>query len=280
MRQTEFADPDPLSNRFDLGKDPLEFARSRAELVAQVMPLIAERLTKGDAKEGTPGYQRVRQAFGVLLSAHGQAMFMASTAHRRPVGVAKPQGRSAGPAPFTVVDGATAAGCIGPARSRQMFAAGPFTYPPGLLDQLAATKWMHWAHGRWTAMITPSTTCVAARGRIAYSAGCSIRLTPARIRDSEPKVPADQDAFTTAELLERPRPRSSPRRQTSGPAAIHQPEACHRQPAGGLQRALVTRLAGLAVWVGQSLPDAQARARMQLVAHRMSGSARCSPNRT
>lgn len=60
---TDFGDPDPLSNRFDLGNDPLDFARSRAELVAQVMPFIAERLATKEK-----GYERVRQAFGVLLS--------------------------------------------------------------------------------------------------------------------------------------------------------------------------------------------------------------------
>ena len=52
---TDAGDPDPLSNRFDLGSDPLEFARSRADLVAEVMPLIADRLTRKDPKGGGGG---------------------------------------------------------------------------------------------------------------------------------------------------------------------------------------------------------------------------------
>src|SRR3569833_2841622 len=70
---TRGIDPDPLSNRFDLGKDPLEYARMRTKLVGQLWPGIVDKVTK----EGD-GYQRARQAFGVLLGNYGQAVFVAS----------------------------------------------------------------------------------------------------------------------------------------------------------------------------------------------------------
>ncbi|MEN9666508.1 MAG: hypothetical protein RLZZ326_2871, partial [Planctomycetota bacterium] len=57
---TQPGDPDPMSNRFDLGSDPVEFARNRAELVAQVMPTLVERMTAKDPSGKMPGYERVR----------------------------------------------------------------------------------------------------------------------------------------------------------------------------------------------------------------------------
>ena len=260
---TEFADPDPLSNRFDLGKDPLEFARSRAELVAQVMPLIAERLTKGDAKEGTPGYQRVRQAFGVLLSAHGQAMYVASRLIGGLSVSRSHKGDANAPAPFTVVTAQQQRDALG-LLEKQMFAAGPFTFPPQLLNQLAATKWLHWGTRPVDRDDYPIHDVVLmwqdrVLGRLLDP------VTLARIRDSELKVAADQDAFTTAELLERLSAAILSEINALGPG-----DYTNRKPAipslrRGLQRAYITRLANLAVSSGASLPDAQAVARMQLV---------------
>ncbi len=63
------SDPDPSVNRFDLGKDPCEFARWRLELVNQLLPGLVDQVTeKGE------GYQDVRRAFGVLMSEHSRAM--------------------------------------------------------------------------------------------------------------------------------------------------------------------------------------------------------------
>ncbi|HTN75322.1 MAG TPA: zinc-dependent metalloprotease, partial [Pirellulaceae bacterium] len=43
---TRAMDPDPDSNRFDMGSDALEYARTRAEIVKQLMPGIVDRMTK------------------------------------------------------------------------------------------------------------------------------------------------------------------------------------------------------------------------------------------
>ena len=70
---TRGVDPDPLCNRFDLGKDPLAFAKGRAELIGGLWKGLAERMT-----EDGEGYQRACSAFNVLLSNHGRAMHFAS----------------------------------------------------------------------------------------------------------------------------------------------------------------------------------------------------------
>jgi hypothetical protein len=89
-------------------------------------------------------------------------------------------------------------------------------------------------------------------------------ITLDRIRDSEVKVPADQDAFTTAELLDRLTKSILAEVDALGPG-----EYTVRKPAigslrRGLQRLYVTRLSSLAMNPAVSSPDAQAIAAAQL----------------
>ena len=259
---TESTDPDPFSNRFDLGKDPLEFATLRADLVAEVMPKIADRLATVDPKTGEGGYNRVRQAFGVLLSAHGQAMHFAS----RLVGGLETSRSHKGDdnalPPFRVISVEQQRDALALLEKR-MFAVEPFTFPPALLNQLVATKWLHWG-----AKPVPREdyaiheVVLMLQDRILGNL-----LDPAtlsRIRDSELKVPAADDAFTTAELLDRLTKAIMHEVEATGPG-----DYTPRQPAvaslrRGLQRAYVTRLAGLAMGSAPTLPDAQALSTMHL----------------
>ena len=260
--ETEFGDPDPLSNRFDLGNDPLEFAKSRAELVAQVMPLIADRMTAKGKDGQAGGYERVRQAFGVLLSAHGQAMYTAS----RLVGglhtSRSHKGDANAPVPFRVVEPQKQRDALA-LLEQQMFSAQPFTFSPDLYNQLVATNWMHWG-SRTTdredypvhdAILTWQSRVL---GRLLNP------LTLDRIRDSELKVPADQDAFTTAELLDRLTKAIMAEVDATAPG-----DYTVRKPAvgslrRGLQRQYVSRLSALANAPGGTTPDAQAIAAAQL----------------
>ena len=135
---TRGIDPDPLSNRFDLGNDPVEFAKQRAKVVSEVWPKLVDKVTKdGD------GYQRVRQAFGVLLSEQGQSIYFAA----RYVGGVYVNRSHKGDAkaadPYVVVE---------PKKQRealklvdeQVFSDAPFQFPPSLYNHLAATRWEHW----------------------------------------------------------------------------------------------------------------------------------------
>ncbi len=258
---TQPGDPDPLSNRFDLGSDPLEFARTRAELVAQAMPMIAERMTAKDASGRGPGYERVRQAFGVLLTAHGNAMNFAarlvgglhtSRAHK---------GDANAPPPFRVVEAQKQRDAL-TLLEQQMFSSQPFSFPPELYNQLVATKWMHWGSNEVDREDYPVHEVILiwqdrVLGRLLDP------LTLSRIRDSELKVPADQDAFTTAELLDRLSKAILAEVDATPPG-----DYTVRKPAivslrRSLQKAYVTRLSTLAMGGGSS-PDAQVIAAAQL----------------
>jgi hypothetical protein len=66
-------DPDPLTSRYDLSNDVVEYAKAEAKLVAESWPKIVEELTKDGE-----GYQKARRAFNMLLARHGEVMFAAS----------------------------------------------------------------------------------------------------------------------------------------------------------------------------------------------------------
>ena len=258
---TEPGDPDPLSNRFDLGSDPLEFARTRAELVAQLMPKIAERLTAKEADGSSPGYERVRQAFGVLLTAHGQAMTFAarliggvntSRSHR-----GDPNARP----PFAVVDAATQREALD-LLEKGMLSAEPFTFPPQLLNQLMSTRWSHWGSPEVAREDYPVHDVVLMwQDRVLGKLLDSVTLD--RIRDGELKVSADQDAFTLAELMDRLSAAVMSEVKSTGPG-----DYTVRRPAisslrRGLQRTYVSRLCGLVLGTAASA-DVQALAAARL----------------
>jgi len=258
---TEPGDPDPFSNRFDFGSDPIEFARTRAELVAQLMPQIAARLTSRQGDEPAPGYERVRQAFGVLLSAHGQAMALAARVIGGVATSRSHRGDADAKPPFAVVDAAKQREALD-LLDTQMFSAEPFSFPPELINQLVATRWSHWGSTEVDREDYPVHDVV-----LMWQDRVLGRLldprTLDRIHDSELKVAANQDAFTVAELLERLSRSVMAEVRSVGPG-----DYTVRKPAipslrRGLQRAYVSRLCGLVLGTTAS-SDAQAMAALQL----------------
>ncbi|MEX2121129.1 MAG: zinc-dependent metalloprotease [Pirellulales bacterium] len=193
---TRGIDPDPLANRFDLGGDTIEYAKVRSRLIGELWPGVVDRVTPdGD------GYQRARQAFGVLMGNYGQAMHMASRnvggiyVHRDHKG--DPNGRL----PFVVVpvDKQREALTL---IEEHVFSAKPFEFPPDLYNRLAATKWYHWGSSQpLRADYAVHEVIAMWQNRILSQLMSSLTLD--RIHDTELKVPADQDAMTTAELITR-----------------------------------------------------------------------------
>jgi len=189
-------DPDPACARFDLGKDPLEFARRRVRLFNQVWPTLVERM----AEEGE-GYQSVRRALNLLLSEYGNAMLGAARfvggvyVHRDHRG--DPRGRL----PTVIV----------PAKKQREAMAfleaeildpGAYPFPPELYNHLAPSFWTHWGTQQLDRVDFPVHEIVLAwQDRVLARLLSSTTLS--RLLDSELKVPAEADAFTAAELLER-----------------------------------------------------------------------------
>ena len=187
-------DPDPLVNLWDLGKDPVAYAKSRRDLVAQLVPGLVDRMT-----EPGEGYQRARRAFTMLLSLQARATQFAarvigglyvSRSHKGDPG-AKP--------PLVIVE---------PAKQRealaflqeQVFGEKAFEFPLEIYNMLLPTRWSHWGVRDVERLDFPvRAVMLGFQDRILFQLLSSWTL--ARLTDSEVKVPPDQDAFTAAELL-------------------------------------------------------------------------------
>ena len=255
---TRGIDPDPTSNRFDLGNDPLEYAKSQAKLVQEAWPDIVQRMTK----EGD-GYQQARRAFGVLLGTYGRSMYFAS----RNVGgmyVSRShKGDKDAPVPFVVVP-------VDKQRAsmdllvENVFSDEPFQFPPELYNHLAATNWSHWGMHYLDRPDYPAHLVVQMwQDRILQQLMSSLTLE--RLHDSELKVPADQDAFTTAELIER-----LTKAIFSETEKIEGENFTNRKPAisslrRNLQRQYLQRLSYLAMGLTGAPEDCETVAYSQLV---------------
>ncbi len=191
---TEAGDPDPLSNRYDLGSDPLAFATQRAALVQEVIPTLLERFTSDDA-----GYERVRQAFGVLVAAHGQAHFFAARLVGGLYGSRSHRDDPGAPPPFEVVPAATQRQAVD-LLAANIFSDAAYTFPPAFYNQLVSTRWRHWGAQPVNREDYPVHEVVLMwQQRILEQLLSSQTLT--RLADGELKVAADQEVFTGADLF-------------------------------------------------------------------------------
>lgn len=185
-------DSDPLVNRFDMGKDPIDFAKREMAAAAEAWGKVAETLV-----EDGEGYQRARQAFGMLFSQYWKSLSYIS---RFPGGVhvhRDHKGDPKGRAPFVVVE---------PAKQRQamkILSESAFrvpAIPPEMLNYLATTRWSHWGMRDVTRVDYPVHDQVSLmQSRILFQLLSSNVLT--RLADNEFKTRNAADAYTLAEHL-------------------------------------------------------------------------------
>ncbi|HEV2968405.1 MAG TPA: zinc-dependent metalloprotease [Pirellulales bacterium] len=254
---TRGIDSDPLSNRFDLGNDPVAFAKQRAKVVNEVWPKLVDKVTK----EGD-GYQRVRQAFGVLLSEEGESMYFAA----RYVGGVYVSRSHKGDAhsadPYVVAEPAKQRDAL-KLMEEQVFNDAPFQFPPSLYNHMAATRWSHWGSEVPPRNDYPVHQVIALwQDRILQQLLSPLTLT--RISDSELKVPADQDAFTAVELIH-----GLTAAIFAETEKLPAGDYTNRKPAisslrRNLQRIYLKRLSGLAMGETQAPPDCQTIAYSEL----------------
>lgn len=193
---TRGIDPDPLSNRYDLSKDPIAYAKLRAQLISEQWPKVVEET----AKPGE-GFQKVRQVFGVLLGNHGRAMHFVSRFVGGVYVSRAHKGDENGKAPFTVVEPAKQREALALVEE-QVFSDKPFLFPPELYNHLASTRWSHWGSQLPLRTDFPVHDVISMwQDRILQQLLSPLTLD--RLHDTELQLPADQDALTTPELLGR-----------------------------------------------------------------------------
>jgi len=193
---TRGTDPDPEANRFDLGDDTLAYAKQRAELMNELIPGLVDRVVKdGD------DYTKARKSFNVILSQYGEAMFFAARYVGGLYTSRSHKGDKDGRLPITAVDPKKQRDAL-TVLEQQVFSDKPFHFPPELYNHLSSSSWNHWGQGESLRKDFPAHSVILMwQERILAQLLSSVTLE--RIHDTELKVPADKDAFTAAELLER-----------------------------------------------------------------------------
>jgi len=190
------SDPDPNSNRFDLGADALEYAKMRAQVVQEIIP----ELIKRTVEEGKD-YTQTRRALNILLSQHGQGMFFVA----RYVGGLNTsrshQGDKDAKPPIELIDVAQQRAAL-TLLEEQVFSDKPYQFPEDLYQYLATSNWNHWGTSGANRKDFPIHDVVSMwQTRVLDQLTSSTVLE--RIHDIELKASPDVDVLTTAELIER-----------------------------------------------------------------------------
>jgi hypothetical protein len=189
---TESNDPDPLSIRFDLGKDPIAYAQRQIAIVNEILPKILDRTV--DAGDG---YQRARQAFGILLGEHYRTVRFAAKLIGGVQVARDHKGDIQARPPFRPVDPNQQR-----AATKLLLEQGLIShkFDPAVLNSLAATRWSHWGSPEVRRIDYPIHNQVAMfqSNMLMFCFGHQVL---ARLLDGEVKVPAGEDAYTMAEHL-------------------------------------------------------------------------------
>jgi hypothetical protein len=185
-------DPDPLANRFDLGKDPMTYSHRQMAMAANLIPKILDR-----AVDNGDGYQRARQAFGLLFGEYWRTAFFTA---RIPGGVyvhRDHKGDNQARMPLKPVEVEQQRGAM---KLLADTALSPMVFDSQLLNSLAATRWSHWGMQDTDRVDYPIHDNVAnMQSRLVGILLSSTKLN--RLLDGEVKTPANEDAYTLAEHL-------------------------------------------------------------------------------
>jgi hypothetical protein len=252
---------DPRTNHWDLGDDPMAFARERASWISDLWknPKLEEKVL-GEGGE----YPVLRRAMDGLFEQYGIALNLAvkwvggqfnSRSHR---------GQPGAITPLQPVPAARQREALDFIAGRG-FAVNAFSVDPGLLNKLGPDRWSHWGVGEQFGIFTgPRLDYNFNDKALAIQAGLLETLTApmllARVREAESRA---ADAYRMSEHFDRlTRAIWGEVGGASAPAlkALEGPGTRR-----DLQRAYVDRLASLMVAPPTGTPDdARALARLQL----------------
>src|SRR5690606_24341045 len=129
---------DPLTNAWDLGSDPVRFARDRTALVKRLQPRLEARLIAPGQ-----GFQRLRDAVSTLILERYRALFPVT---KEVGGLYVSRAHKGDPdalPPFTPVPAARQREAVR-AIVEGALAEDAFRFEPELLAKLAPNRWAHW----------------------------------------------------------------------------------------------------------------------------------------
>ena len=250
---------DPRTNIYDLGDDPIRFARDRTAYIAGLWQggKLEDRIV-GDSGDLTA----LRRAMDTLLGQYGIALGMAVKYVGGQYSTRVHRGQPGAVEPLRPVPAAKQREALD-FLARRAFAADAFSVSPALLGRLAPERWSHWGlpgafEARLDYDLNPRTLAI----QTALVNGLTAPALLARLREAESRSP---DAFRMSEHLERMT------RMLWGEVGGSAASAAAFRALDGtstrrdVQRLYVDRLATLVVGPAPGVPDdARALARLQL----------------
>ncbi|MCA9039072.1 MAG: zinc-dependent metalloprotease [Planctomycetaceae bacterium] len=189
---TTYYNSDPLTNRFDLGKEPMEYVTRQMKLTSELMPKVIDRMSK----EGE-GYQRVRTAFNMLFSEYWRSSVYAAR-YIGGVYVHRDHKGDSERSPFKVVDAEKQR------QAMQLLMEHVFqspSYDANVLNHLGPGRWRHWGIADLDRLDFPIHEQVAIMQKqvLMHLFG---GLTLSRLYDNEKKVAPEEAIYSLSEHLQ------------------------------------------------------------------------------
>lgn len=129
---------DPMVNAYDLGNDPLRYAKDRVRLAEELIKDLDERVV-----EDGQSWARLRPAFSVLIGQFGNASYLASSFIAGEQIARDHKGGENARDPITPVDAAKQREAL-EFLTTKIFSDEAFQFSPKVLRRLAVENWYHW----------------------------------------------------------------------------------------------------------------------------------------
>lgn len=183
---------DPLTNAWELGSDPLLYARDRAAIVARVTPRLESRLIE----EGE-GYQRLRGAVNSLVFERYISLYPVTKTVGGLYFVRDHKGDPNQRMPFTPVPADKQRQAVR-LLIDQAFDEDAFDFDPAMLNKLAPNRYSHWGMGSGTPVDFPAHDLIDQVQRFLMAN----LMDPIRIqRMIDNELRATGEPYTAAELF-------------------------------------------------------------------------------
>lgn len=188
--------PDPMILRWDLGNDPIKYARYRRALVQKLWEALDARAVKDNES-----YSKLRRALDMTIFELGMSTYYVA---RQVGGLRFARDHKGDPkarAPIAVVDAATQRAAL-KFVTENLFAEGAFAIPAELQSKVAAGRWSHWGSEDTAQRLDYSLL-----DRIAQVQGWALTFLTGddvldRLWENEQRVGKAGDALTVPELFD------------------------------------------------------------------------------
>src|SRR5262249_11298631 len=127
---------------WDLGSDPMKFAQDRILLAEELLKNLSDK-----AVDNGEGFQRARQAFGILLGQYGNGAHLVANYIGGEDMPRDHRGDPSGRDPFVPVKGDKQREAL-KFLQEHILSDRSFQFSPALLRKLAADRWLHWGNER------------------------------------------------------------------------------------------------------------------------------------